>query len=91
VEEYRKSGSSGLWRICVQSGKEAFNTKVSNIVLSSCLSIQWGMSLVIGLDDGWTFHHGCMNLETIHVISIHVGTTWPLPNEDHRTSDEHKF
>jgi hypothetical protein len=42
---------------------------------------------------GWwmDFHRGCRNLETIRVRWIHVGATWPLTNEAHRTSEGHNF
>jgi hypothetical protein len=65
--------------------------KPPNIELSSCLSVQWGVSPVVVLDGGWNFHRGGRNLETEHVRLIHVGATWPLPNEAHRTSNGHKL
>jgi hypothetical protein len=91
LEILRDFETPGLGRICVQSGKEAFNTEVSSVKLSSCLSIQWGMNPGVGLDGEWTFHHGCRNLEMVHVRRILMGAMWPLTNEARITSEGHNF
>jgi hypothetical protein len=75
----------------VHKGKGMFDAEGLNVEFPSSLCVRRGLILAVGLDGGWTFPMGGMNLEMVWMSWTHVGTTWTSTNKAQRPSRGHEL